>query len=385
MSIITLQRKIAESGRIRIGQQVDTGRGKRPEKLTTFRLTSPDRSRIEQAAQLFGGTVQPWQAPAGNQWEVVTETDALNVIVPPSDMAFSQWFELWSAGGCARRCDGHTETITDAPCVCDPDNRECSIHTRLSVFLADMRGLGFWRVDTSGYYAAVELQGAVEVLKLAAARGQMLPARLCLEQRMVKRVGQGTRRFAVPVLDIDVSPAQLLGGQAGAQHDGGTRLDVVLEQPAPTAVQQTTRPALTPVPDSVPEHPVPSVAEQATAELEPRRRRSNAAPPVPASGLAPRTAAEAAATEPPMGAAGLDAVVDNIIDNRAEVDTAPAADLINPAQLKKLAILLRENGFEERDAKLGFVVAAIGRTITSSKELTKTEAGIVIDVLEADK
>jgi hypothetical protein len=383
MSIITLQRKIAESGRIRIGQQVDTGRGKRPEKLTTFRLTSPDRSRIEQAAQLFGGTVQPWQAPAGNQWEVVTETDALNVIVPPSDMAFSQWFELWSAGGCARRCDGHTETITDAPCVCDPDNRECSIHTRLSVFLADMRGLGFWRVDTSGYYAAVELQGAVEVLKMAAARGQMLPARLCLEQRMVKRVGQGTRRFAVPVLDIDVSPAQLLGGQAGAQHDGGTRLDVVLEQPAPTAVQQSARPALIPVPNSVPEFPVPSVAEQATAELEPRRRRSNAAPPVPASGLAPRTAAEVAATQPDSENETIPLPPEQ--PDSPNTDTAPADDLITPAQLKKLAILLRENGFEERDAKLGFVIAAIERDITSSKELTKTEAHKVIDLLENDK
>lgn len=376
MSIITLQRKIAESGRIRIGQQVDTGRGKRPEKLTTFRLTSPDRSRIEQAAQLFGGTVQPWQAPAGAQWEVVTETDALNVIVPPSDMAFSQWFELWSAGGCARRCDGHTETITDAPCVCDPDNRECSIHTRLSVFLADLRGLGFWRVDTSGYYAAVELQGAVEVLKLAAARGQMLPARLCLEQRMVKRVGQGTRRFAVPVLDIDVSPAQLLGGQAtapAAPVDGAGRLDWTIDPPEVT--QPAARPALTPVPNSVPEFPVPSVADQATADLEPRRRRSNAAPPVPVSGLAPRTAAEVAATTPP----------DEQPAEVAEVDTEPPDDLINPAQLKKLAILLREAGFEERDAKLGFVTTAIGRTITTSKELTKDEASTIIDLLEADK
>lgn len=376
MSIITLQRKIAESGRIRIGQQVDTGRGKRPEKLTTFRLTSPDRSRIEQAAQLFGGTVQPWQAPAGPQFEVITQTDNLNVIVPPSDMAFSQHYELWSAAGCTRRCDGVHESISQGACICDPDNRECNIHTRLSVFLADMRGLGFWRVDTSGYYAAVELQGAVEVLKMAAARGQMLPARLCLEQRMVRRVGQGTRRFAVPVLDIDVSPAQLLGGQAtapAAPVDGAGRLDWTIEPPEVT--QTAARPALTPVPNSVPEFPVPSVADQATAELEPRRRRSNAAPPVPASGLAPRTVAEVAATEPP----------DEQPAEVAEVDTAPADELINPAQLKKLAILLRENGFEERDAKLGFVTAAINRTITSSKELTKTEAGIVIDVLEADK
>lgn len=375
MSIITLQRKIAESGRIRIGQQVDTGRGKRPEKLTTFRLTSPDRSRIEQAAQLFGGSVQPWQAPAGNQWEVVTETDALNVIVPPSDMAFSQWYELWSAGGCARRCDGHTETITDAPCVCDPDNRECSIHTRLSVFLADMRGLGFWRIDTSGYFAAVELQGAVEVLKLAAARGQMLPARLCLEQRMVKRVGQGTRRFAVPVLDIDVSPAQLLGGAAPetVSRDGAARLDRVVGEE--NAVAAPARPALTPVPDTVPEHPVPSVADQATADLEPRRRRSNSAPPVPASGLAPRTVAEV--TQPDSA--------NTAIPLPAEQPDYPNSDpeLINPQQLKKLAILLREAGFEERDTKLAFVTTAISREITTSKELTKDEASTVIDLLEA--
>lgn len=370
MSIITLQRKIVESGRIRIGQQVDTGRGKRPEKLTTFRLTSPDRNRIEQAAKMFGGTVQAWQAPAGNQWEVITETDSLNVIVPPSDMAFSQWYELWSAAGCTRRCDGATESISDGPCICDPDKRDCSIHTRLSVFLADLRGLGFWRIDTSGYYAAVELQGAVEVLKLAAARGQMLPARLCLEQRMVKRVGQGTRRFAVPVLDIDVSPAQLLGGtpQPAAHSDGSSRLDWTIEPP--TVAAPATRPALTPVPDSVPEAPVPSVADQATAELEPRRRRSNAAPPVPQSGLAPRTAAQAAAPTP---------------DPEPETEPEPDAELINPAQLKKLAILLREAGFEERDAKLGFVTTAINRDITSSKDLTKEEAGKVIDLLEAGK
>lgn len=364
MSIITLQRKIAESGRIRIGQQVDTGRGRRPEKLTTFRLTSPDRSRIEQAAALYGGTVQPWQAPAGNQWEVITETDALNVIVPPSDMAFSQHYELWSAAGCTRRCDGVHESISQGPCICDPDNRECNIHTRLSVFLADMRGLGFWRVDTSGYYAAIELQGAVEVLKLAAARGQMLPARLCLEQRMVKRVGQGTRRFAVPVLDIDVSPAQLLGGAVPetVSRDGAARLDWNVEPP--TVQAAATRPALTPVPDTVPQAPVPSVADQATAELEPRRRRTNSAPPVPVSGLAPRTVAEVAetATDPTETANG---------------------DLINPAQLKKLAILLREAGFDDRDTKLGFVTTAIGRTITSSKELTKDEASTIIDLLEA--
>src|SRR6266849_1493437 len=211
MPIIDLQRRIAEIGRIRIGQQVPTANGKtRPEKLETFRLTSPDKIRIEQASQLFGGNPCQWLAPAAQPWEVITTATALDVIVPPSDIAFSQWYELWSAGGCQRRCDGHNESISEGRCLCDPENRECDIHTRLSVLLKDLPGLGVWRVDTQGYYAAVELQGAVEVIQIAAGRGQMLPARLRLEQRAVKRPGEQTRRFAVPVLDIEMSPGQLL-------------------------------------------------------------------------------------------------------------------------------------------------------------------------------
>ena len=66
--IIDLQRGIAEAGRIRIGQQVPAGNGKtRPAKLDAFRLTSPDRRRIEDAAVLFGGVVTPWEAPA--EWK----------------------------------------------------------------------------------------------------------------------------------------------------------------------------------------------------------------------------------------------------------------------------------------------------------------------------
>ncbi|MDD7812602.1 hypothetical protein PP713_08535 [Mycobacterium sp. CSUR Q5927] len=291
--IIDLQRRLAEIGRIRIGQQVATGNGKRrPAKLTTFRLTSADRNRIQQAAVLYGGQPTEWEAPAGNQWEVVTEADALNVIVPPSDMAFSQHYELWSGGGCQRRCDGRNESISEGACLCDPDKRECTIHTRLSVMLRDLPGLGVWRIDTSGYYAAVELQGAVEVVQLAAGRGQMLPARLRLEQRMIKRAGQGVKRFAVPVLDIEVSPAQLLGagGAPMAMLEAPTGGQVAIAGPGPV----DGRAPLTPVPESVPEAPAASVADQAAAVKE-RRPRKNAAQPVARTGIKPRTARQAAA------------------------------------------------------------------------------------------
>jgi hypothetical protein len=149
VSILDLQRGIAEAGRIRIGQQVPTSGGRtRPEKLSAFRLTSPDRRRIEEAAGLFGGTVTPWEAPAGKQWQVFTAAAEMDVIVPPSAMAFSQHYELWSAGGCSRRCDGQTESLSQQVCLCDPEDRECDIHTRLSVMIRDLPGLALWRLDT---------------------------------------------------------------------------------------------------------------------------------------------------------------------------------------------------------------------------------------------
>lgn len=378
--IIDLQRRLAEAGRIRIGHQTATNNGrKRPEKLDTFRLTSPDRARIEQAAHLFGGTPQQWDAPAGQQWEVITATDSLHVIVPPADMSFSQYYELWSGGGCQRRCDGRYNSITDSPCVCDPDKRECSIHTRLSVMLRDLPGLGVWRIDTSGYYAAVELQGAVEVVQLAAGRGQMLPARLRLEQRMVKRVGQGTRRFAVPVLDIEVSPGQLLGPAP---------LTPMIDSPTTAAVeavgepQPKPRPALTPVPDTVPEAPVPSIADQASPEPEPRRRRANSAPPVPPSGLKPRAVKEVPLPDdqPDEVTAVMPAGDDSGDQAELGIEAQP---LITPQQLKKLSILLREAGFDTQESRHAFVATAINRDIESAKQLTKDEAGKVIDILES--
>lgn len=290
MSIINLQRGISEAGRIRIGQQVEASNGRtRPAKLDTFRLTSADRRRIDQAAELYGGKVAAWTAPAGKQWEVVTTSDSLDVIVPPSDLSFSQHYELWSAGGCQRRCDGVTEQIGERPCMCDPEARECSIHTRLSVMLRDLPGLGVWRIDTQGYYAAIELQGAVQIIQMAAGRGALLPARLRLEQRSVKRPGKDgkpqTLRFAVPVLDIEITPAQLLSG--GAE---------------PLQLEQAVRPPLTPVPAALPIGPQLSIAEQSEPPT-PRAKRANAAPEIPASGRqrSSRAAkANEAPTDPPV-------------------------------------------------------------------------------------
>ncbi|SRX93589.1 endodeoxyribonuclease RusA-like protein [Thermacetogenium phaeum DSM] [Mycobacterium shimoidei] len=357
--IIDLQRRLAEIGRIRIGQQVPVGNGSkktRPAKLTTFRLTSPDRNRIAQAALLYGGNPAEWDAPAGKQWEVITESDALNVIVPPSDMAFSQHYELWSGGGCQRRCDGRNESISDGPCICDPDKRECAIHTRLSVMLRDLPGLGVWRIDTSGYYAALELQGAVEIVQLAAGRGQMLPARLRLEQRMVKRPGQSTKRFAVPVLDIEVSPAQLMAGGAATMIDG-TPETIAIEPPAPTVAE---------------------LVEQVNAQRE-RKRRKNSAQPVARTGLKPRTAAEANASRSNGGGGqGETGIVVTTSAPPADDSEAPAST----AQNRKMHALFRDLGLTEREDRLIVTSSILGFDVSTSSQLTVAEASKLIDTLD---
>lgn len=308
MRILDLQRRLREVGRIRIGEKGMSRSGKEiPVKLSTFRLTSRDRQVIEAAADVFGGTAGEWTgAPDGKQWQVTTEADAIPVIVPPGDMSFSQAYEQWSAGGCKVRCDGQWDHVGDKGCHCDPDTRACDIHTRLSVIVPDLPGLGVWRLDTQGYYAAVELGGIADVCAQAAASGRMLPARLRLEQRSVKRIDNGkivTRNFPVPVLDVDVHPLALTGGvdPATGELAGGL--------PALPA-----GPSFTPVPPQI-DGSGPSLAEQMASidEARPPAPRRNAAAPVPATGLKPRTARQAAdeapadREEPPAGPEPVDA------------------------------------------------------------------------------
>lgn len=302
MRILELQRRLREVGRIRIGQQVaakkrDGSPTTRPVKLDKFRLTSRDELVIRAAAEVWGGTCQQWDgAPDGPQWEVFTETNQMAVVVPPGDMAFSQAYEQWSAGGCKVRCDGQRDHIADKPCHCDPEARACDIHSRLSVILPDLPGMGVWRLDTQGYYAAVELGGLVDLLTAYTERGVMLPARLRLEQRTVKRPKPGgggveTKSFAVPVLDVDVHPLALTGGV-----DGMTG-----EIAGPLGVRALPAGHLTPVPAGVQDGAgAPSIADQVASAGAPvdRPARANAATPIPATGVKPRTAQAAEAEAP---------------------------------------------------------------------------------------
>lgn len=218
MPIIDLQRRMRQLGEIRIGRVVDTGRisqktGKailRPEKLDKFRFTSPSKEILAEVANLYGGQVQPWTPANGgpSEYEVYSQANRLPVLIPPRD-AVSQWYELYAGSKCQRRCDGETEHKSDRPCFCNPEKRQCSITTRVNVMLRDVPALGQWLLVSKGYYAAVTLPPAAELLAQA---GGYVAGWLGMEEKLVQR-DEGPARFMVPTLDVEITPAALMEGQ----------------------------------------------------------------------------------------------------------------------------------------------------------------------------
>ncbi|MFE2967505.1 hypothetical protein ACFXKC_28305 [Streptomyces sp. NPDC059340] len=220
MPIINLQRRMRQLGEIRIGHVV-SGVSKKgnaytsPAKLKKFRFTSPSREILAEVAALYGGEVKPWTPANGgpSEFEVYSTTNRLPVLIPPQD-AVSQWYELYAGSKCQRRCDGVTEHKKDRPCVCDPENRECKITTRVNVMLRDVPALGQWLLITKGYYAATELPPAAELLAQA---GGYVAGWLGMEEKLVQR-DEGPARFMVPTLDVEITPAALMAGKmTGAQ------------------------------------------------------------------------------------------------------------------------------------------------------------------------
>jgi len=347
--IIDLQRRLREAGRIRIGEKVRGNDGKaRPGKLTEFRFTSADERAIRAIADLYGGEVQRWDAaPVGEQWEVYTDAKALDVVVPPVDLAFSQWMELWSGGGCARRCDGQTNVITDTPCVCDPDVPTCKPTTRLGVILTALEGIGVWRVELHGWNGAQELLGAIEVLRTMQSRGNMVPARLLLEQRQSKRDGK-TFNYPVPVLDLNFNIAAVMGGQ-----------DV--EHIKPIARAATN---------------VPSLQEQLAAVDNPERlrapARARAAAALPKTGLAPRTVAAAEA----LPASRV---------QPAEVVAISAPAVTNQSvELRRLNAMMNGNTFigQDEPTRLAWATAYLGRQVADFATLNAEELATLTQLLK---
>lgn len=233
---LAFQQQFRPIGRIRTGHQVEFTRGNgskgmRPARLDTFRLTSADEEMLQRAAAVYGGTVEEWpDAPDGDSLQLVTEARELEVLVP-GGQPLSQWYEMWSGGGCLRRCTGAVETLTGSACLCpaDPGDRSelaskgsaCKPTTRVNLLLPDM-DVGAWLLVTHSYYAAVELPPVVSLLaSMASSMNRPVPAKLWIDQREIKRPNQPPKDFSVPAIRTPVTWAGLLGSGDATRALGG--------------------------------------------------------------------------------------------------------------------------------------------------------------------
>lgn len=363
---IKIQRTLREVGRIRTGDQATTGRGKAPRKLTSFRFTSDDPGLLALTADKYGGQVEQWpDAPGGPQWQNYSTSDRIPVMIVPNLRPLTQWMELWSGGGCQRRCNGITEQISGQPCLCDAQGKEqCKPTTRLSLILPEIPGLGVWRLETKGWWAAVELGGITELIsRLVAATGEVVNGTLRLQQRQQKIPGQPTRQFAVPVLDLAATVPQLaqaiahqtpLEGPWKAPDGQGAGMVQQLASGPPQGHTGLPDPQASQLAE---ERAAARLAKKRTPAMGPGRRRK-----VPY--------VEAQMAEP------------SLTPDEHEVRQAFDSPLTD-RQLKMLQTLFRSTGLEDRDERLNFSAKLIGRSISSSKDLTSAEAGRILDVLAA--
>lgn len=279
--IINRQRELAEQGRIRDGYTVpatkrDGTPTTRPTSSKTWVITSHSREHVEHAAQLWGGEAAEWE-PMGNgakQWRVITEASSIPAILPPGD-PLSQANEMWSRGGCQRRCNGVTEQFSGSPCICHAQHGEgwfelsreevCTTKSRLRVLLPDMEGLGSWRMETGSYYASKQLPGFVDTIRGAVGPSVLVPIWLRIKPE-TRTVNGKTKQFIVPTAELrGVTAGAVLSGQA---IESGALLAAapvnVLEAPADSG----GRPALEAGTSSAGVAPDSSVEDPYTQPLE---------------------------------------------------------------------------------------------------------------------
>jgi hypothetical protein len=218
-----IQARAAEHGRLRTGYT----QGNRPMRSSTWVITSHSEEHVRTAAALWGGEPEQW-SPLNStisQWRVITKASSIEALITPGD-PLNQYNEMWSKGGCQRRCDGETELLTRQPCLCarqfgedwhtQPKGRVCSTTSRLNVMLPELTGMGMWRAETHSFYAAQEWGGMVDMVLAGTGGKGFVPVTLRIEPR--QRVANGeTKKFPVVVVELrGVTPRQALAGPMNA-------------------------------------------------------------------------------------------------------------------------------------------------------------------------
>lgn len=228
MPITDIDHRARTLGRIRAGEfDDDTGR---PTSGTTWRLTSPHRHLLDHAEAIYGGHVEALdRKDTDDRFQLTTNSDTLDVIIPPQDVAAGQWWEAYTAAGLQARCDGNVvidgayfrnhDTDQHPPaCVCtNLDKRRCKPTTRINFILPDLPDVGVWRLTTRSIYAAAEMPTQIDFLFR---RAQYPNAILALEERSTK-TGDGVHRFTVPIIRIEDTLISILAGDGSSQATAG--------------------------------------------------------------------------------------------------------------------------------------------------------------------
>lgn len=214
------QRRVPEAGRIRYG--VKTERAMKA--LEQWRFTSRDRDSLDRLAAIYGGTVAVWSPGRGrSEFELLSQASVIDVIVPPNALGDTPIYEMWTAGGLQRRCDGQvlqipTQTpegaiVVEQACICEAKGQmQCKPITRLNVLMPDIPFTGVWMMEAKGWNAAHELPGMVDMVVAIQDQG-FARAQLALEKR-TKTEGGKTSHFMVPVLRTPATLNQLADGEA---------------------------------------------------------------------------------------------------------------------------------------------------------------------------
>jgi recombination directionality factor gp3-like protein len=256
--LIELQRRLAEAGRIRMGEKTEKGA---PKRLDTWRITSPTKELVEQAAGLYGGEPKPWDSPTGKQWEVVTTTAELPVLVMPG-YSFRQGYEYRTSPTLVeRRCDG-VEQDDGTPCACNAEGfegDECALISRLTVALPELTTMLGWRLETKGDNAARELLASMDLVQGISGGRPFVPAKLRIVERRGNVNGQAVR-YVVPVIDVQVRYSEVLGGELVSRERAALPAGYIpLERPSNGATladglreaetQTLTKPPRVPLPE----------------------------------------------------------------------------------------------------------------------------------------
>lgn len=193
-------------------------KGKRPVSLDKWRVTTGSLRFAEAFADRYGGEVQPWRDGPPNHYEVFSDTTEVTIALIEDGFDIS--YQLWTAGGMQRKCNGLTCEVlqttgpdnveyVEGPCICDRKGQlECSLRSRLTFVLPDLPFGGGVTYKSGSKNFAEEAQGMLRLLNSLRDSG-VTRGVLRLEQRK----SSGNRRYTIAVVGVTSSLEQIAAGQ----------------------------------------------------------------------------------------------------------------------------------------------------------------------------